>query len=137
MYGQFYNQGYYPNNFNQMYQMQQYQNNQPQQMQTQQVQNQQTDERIWVQGEESAKAYLVAPNSFVRLWDSSEMRFYEKRADQTGKPYMEVYEYKLRGSNAPNLALTNVSNGIDYMKEINALKSRIEALEKGSEEDVK
>lgn len=53
-----------------------------------------TDERIWVQGRSSADAYLVAPNGFVRLWDNNENVFYEKRADQTGRLYMDVYEYK-------------------------------------------
>lgn len=140
MYGNFYNAGYYPGYNNQNYQqMQQYQT-QPQQYQPQQIQQQQTqnqDERIWVQGEESAKAYLVAPNSFVRLWDSSEMRFFEKRADASGKPYMEVYEYKLRGSNAPNIGVANANDAVDYMKEIDALKQRIEALEKGADGDAK
>lgn len=52
------------------------------------------DERIWVQNETSAEAYLVAPNGFVRLWDSSRPVFYEKRADSTGRPLpMDVFEY--------------------------------------------
>lgn len=52
------------------------------------------DERLWVQGEDAARAYLMAPNSFVRLWDSTSPVFYEKSTDSTGRPYMDVYEYK-------------------------------------------
>lgn len=53
------------------------------------------DERIWVTSQQAAEAYLVAANSFVRLWDSSQPRFYEKSADCTGRPMtMKVYEYK-------------------------------------------
>lgn len=53
------------------------------------------DERIWVTSQQAAEAYLVASNSFVRLWDSSQPRFYEKSADCTGRPMpMKIYEYK-------------------------------------------
>lgn len=53
------------------------------------------DERIWVSNQQAADAYLVAQNSFVRLWDSSQPRFYEKSADCTGRPMaMKVFEYK-------------------------------------------
>lgn len=53
------------------------------------------DERIWVSSQQSAESYLVAANSFVRLWDSSRPVFYEKSADCTGRPMqMKVFEYK-------------------------------------------
>ena len=84
----------YPNqNFNPNYgmipnYMNQNNNNQ------QQTQNN-PDERIWVPSMSAAEAYLVAANGFVRLWDSSCNKFYEKSADYSGRPYpMKVYEYK-------------------------------------------
>ena len=87
----------------------------------------QTDERIWVQNEVSAEAYLVAPNSFVRLWDSSKPRFYEKRADATGRPLpMDTFEY---ARIQPKSETLEPSPTVDYLKEINALKERISALE--------
>lgn len=87
-----------------------------------------TDERIWVQNQTSAEAYLVAPNSFVRLWDSSLPRYYEKRADATGRPYpLEVYEYSRV---AQNESLTGGKGNIDYTDEIKRLNERISALEK-------
>lgn len=86
------------------------------------------DDRIFVQGEIAAQAYLVAPNSFVRLWDSQSNVFYEKRADSSGRPYMETYEYKKR-DNLASHPVTESNNTIDYELKINALEKRIRALE--------
>ena len=84
----------------------------------------QNDERIWVPNENAAEAYLMAPNSFVRLWDSARPVFYEKRTDATGRPFpMETYEYSKKQN-------TNFNIGNDDVKEqIEALTQRIEALE--------
>lgn len=124
-----------------------YQNmmNYPQQMPQQQQFNAMpatSDERIWVQSAQAAEAYLVAPNSFVRLWDSQKPVFYEKRADSTGKPLpMEVYEYRRKVADASNSALLTSGNTIDYDAEISALNERITALEsilkKGVKKDAK
>lgn len=90
----------------------------------------QQDERIWVQGEGAAQAYLVAPNSFVRLWDSNAPVFYEKRADSSGRPSLEVFEYSRKGAQMPSqTVLSNVDR--DYSEQIEALKKRIEAIEEG------
>lgn len=87
---------YYPNYQQQFYQpVQSIQPIQP--LQTSQAAQAAQDERIWVQGENAAMAYLVAPNGFVRLWDSTAPVFYERRADAQGKPLpMEVYTYQKR-----------------------------------------
>lgn len=92
------------------------------------------DERIWVQGEDAAKAYLVAPNSFVRLWDSNCNVFYEKSADQSGRPYMQTFEYSPRNAVPQNTAVSDAGGTIDYGKEIEALKRRIQALEQMGEQ---
>lgn len=85
------------------------------------------DERIWVQNETSAEAYLVAPNSFVRLWDSQRPVFYEKRADASGRPFpMETFEYKRKQAQTP-LIDENTTSAIE--EQIEALTKRIEALE--------
>lgn len=53
------------------------------------------DERIWVPNETAANAYLVAPNGFVRLWDSQRPVFYEKTTDPTGRQNpMVTYKYE-------------------------------------------
>mgnify|MGYP003293529492 CR=1 FL=1 len=93
-----------------------------------QAQTPSPDERIWVQNETAADSYLVAPNGFVRLWDASVNRFYEKRADATGRPLpMDVYEYSKKNGPAPEPIKEDDS---DIRKEIAALQARIEALEK-------
>lgn len=90
------------------------------------------DERIWVQNETSAEAYLVAPNGFVRLWDSSKPIFYEKRADATGRPMpMEMYEYTKIASNR---GLGNADEQCAINERIDGLIKRIEALEEGMNE---
>lgn len=96
----------------------------PQQMQ----QQSNPDERIWVQGQGAAEAYLVAPNSFVRLWDSQAPVFYEKRADQTGRPFLEVFEYKRKGADSPTAELSQSSQPINYEERLNALERQMETL---------
>lgn len=83
-----------------------------------------SDERIWVQDEIQANSYLVAPNSFVRLWSASQPVFYEKRADAMGRPLpMEVYEYKKRDE-------VSAPESLDYSSEIKALSERLSVIEK-------
>ena len=61
----------------------------------------QTNDFIWVQGEAGAKAYLVAPNNTVTLWDSESPTIYLKTADTNGVPSMRVLEFTERTPNAP------------------------------------
>lgn len=80
------------NPFMQNFQPNNYQNNMVNNQQQNQVQQ---DERIFVSNQQAAESYIVAANSFIRLWDSSQPRFYEKSADCTGRPMqMKVFEYK-------------------------------------------
>lgn len=82
-----------------------------------------SDERIWVSGIEQAQNYLMTPNSFVRLWDSSTNCFYEKRTDQSGRPYLETYEYSRKGGSPQNMVQ------VDFSEQIKSLEMRIKALE--------
>lgn len=59
-----------------------------------QVQQTQQNPFIWVQGEEAAKAYLVAPGNTVILWDSEKPLIYVKSADASGMPNIRIIEYK-------------------------------------------
>lgn len=63
---------------------------QPQQFQPQQ--NPPTPSIVWVQSEQEALNYLVAPNSAVTLWDSNSPVVYLKQADASGKPSMKIYD---------------------------------------------
>lgn len=51
---------------------------------------------IWVQGEAGAKAYPIAPNTTVQLWDSEDQVIYLKSADASGMPSMKVLDYTIR-----------------------------------------
>ncbi len=83
------------------------------------------DERVWVPNREAADAYLMAPNSFVRLWNSSIPEFYEKRSDASGRPYTEAFEYKRKESNV----LQKTSEEEETKRE-NALAEKIDGIEK-------
>ena len=57
---------------------------------------------IWVQGEEGAKAFMVAPGSSVMLMDSENTVFYLKSSDQSGMPLpLRIFDYTERTSNQP------------------------------------
>ena len=69
--------------------------------------NIQQDERVFVSNQQAAESYIVAANGFVRLWDSSQPKFYEKSADYTGRPMpMKIFEYK-EVSAMPEMIPTN------------------------------
>lgn len=71
-----------------------YQNQYFSQMAQYQPQNNQTG-IIWIQGEQAAKSYLVAPNTTVLLMDSETTKFYLKSSDSSGMPLpLRVFEYK-------------------------------------------
>lgn len=53
----------------------------------------------WVSGEAGAKAYLVAPNTTVQLWDSESQTIYLKSADASGMPTMKILDYTIRDNN--------------------------------------
>lgn len=97
-----YNNGF-PASYQPMYQPIQYQ---PVQYQPQQIQQQQPVQQaqqmnsnmIWVSGEAGAKAYLVAPNTTVQLWDSEAQHIYLKSADASGMPTIKTLDYTIRDS---------------------------------------
>lgn len=123
------NYGYYPQYNYQNYQPQQYQPvQQPQQNQTMQ------DDRVWVASEAAADAYPLTAGGFIRLWDSNNPIFYEKRADASGRPFpLVAYDYKIRGSQQePQTAST-----ADLEKRISQLEEDLKALKKSAKRPVK
>ena len=55
---------------------------------------------IWVQGEQAAKGYPVAPNQSVLLMDSEQSAFYIKSADNAGMPQpLRIFDYSERNTN--------------------------------------
>ena len=81
---------------------------------------------IWVQGEQAAKSYLVAPNTTVQLWDSEEKVIYLKSADASGMPSMKILDYTIRGD-----ANTQAAPVAEY-----ATKDDLKALEEKIREEI-
>lgn len=101
-----------------------------QQAGTQMSSPQQNNGMIWIQGVESAKAFQVAPNSTVVLWDSEQQCCYIKSADASGMPSMRILDYTIR-SEAPKTAqnaLYGNNTDIPTRQDLNALQGQIDAL---------
>ena len=92
---------YYPPPQPQQYmdQLSQLRAQQPQQAQVQpQMQPQPQSSITWVQGEEGAKAFLVAAGNSVLLMDSEAPVFYIKSTDTSGMPMpLRVFDFVERG----------------------------------------
>lgn len=110
------------------------------QMQSQGQQTQNGNSLIWVSGEAGAKAYLVAPNTTVTLWDSESQTIFLKSADATGMPSMKILDYTIR-SNAPQETVStphsDFATKVDVesiRKDILALRERVDVLAKKGDE---
>ena len=63
----------------------------------------QTNQQVgltWVQGEQAAKSFLIAPGTTVALWDSDSQTVYLKSADASGMPSIKVLDYTIREDTA-------------------------------------
>lgn len=81
---------------------------------------------IWVQGEEGAKAYMVARNSTVVLWDVENPVIYLKSADESGMPSMRIFDLRERvpfPKEPPAAGVEYITRG-----EFDALKARLDEL---------
>lgn len=89
---------------------------------------QQNNGIIWVQGEEGAKAYLVAPNSTVVLWDSESPIIYIKSADMNGMPSTRIFDLTERTTQ--RTAPLAVNNSVEYATkdEFSALADKVNEL---------
>lgn len=96
-------------------------------------QTQGTPSIIWVQGEEGAKAYMVAAGNSVLLMDSENSAFYIKSTDASGMPLpLRVFDYKERTTDAKTPPQTAQQAGGEFVTraEFNALAARCAELEK-------
>lgn len=84
---------------------------------------------IWVSGEAGAKAYLVAPNNTVQLWDSESQTIYLKSADASGMPTMRVLDYTFREAQKPQIEGFDKKTYYATLEDIKSLNERICALE--------
>ena len=69
---------------------------------------QSTNDVIWVQGLAGAKAYLIAPNNTVTLWDSESPTIYVKSADMNGVPSMRILDFTERTENSSKSSTEHV-----------------------------
>lgn len=58
------------------------------------------DDRLWVEGEEAARSYLVAAGNSAVLWDNNRDTIYFKQTDPTGRPLpMMILDFTVRDQN--------------------------------------
>lgn len=109
-----------------------YQSYYPQHQNPYQVQapSQQNSNLIWVSGEAGAKAYMIAPNTTVQLWDSEAQVIYLKSADASGMPSMKILDYTIRSETpTSHVQPVQTANPIEVSKsDLDALQSQIDAL---------
>lgn len=104
----------------------------PTQMNVAPTQPTQNNGIIWVSGEAGAKAYMVAPNTTVQLWDSESQTIYLKSADASGMPSMRIIDYTIRDNTpkGPNLGAQSdyvTRNELQsVLDELNALKAKLD-----------
>ena len=96
----------------------------------QQPKNGGNDMMIWVQSEAGAKAFLVAPNTTVVLWDTESPTIYVKSADMNGVPSMRILDFVERGVPVQSAPVANYATS----EEVNQLKEQINALSEKYEE---
>lgn len=98
---------------------------------------QQQSNMTWVSGEAGAKAYQVAPNTTMALWDSEETRIFLKSSDAMGMPSMKVLDYTVRDESTTQNALMNSQNApktdfatkddiLSIQEQINDLRGKLE-----------
>ena len=91
-------------------------------------QPQQSAPIIWVQGEEGAKAYMVAAGNSVLLMDSESSVFYIKSTDASGMPQpLRIFDYTERGKQAVE-KVESKNDKFVTREEFDALRARFDAL---------
>jgi hypothetical protein len=120
-----YNNGF-PMNYPQYTQQYPQQYQQPIPTPQPQINQNQNNPIIWVSGEAGAKAFLVAPNTTVQLWDSENPVIFLKSADASGMPSMKILDYTIREGEKPqNTPLKSEMNNYATKEELNAFRSEI------------
>lgn len=119
--------GGYPATYQPLYQP--YTQVAPVQQQTPAVQTPVQGGLNWIQGEQAAKSYLVAPNNSVVLFDSESQSIYIKSADASGMPSMKILDYTIRDTANPAVSpVENNNTSYATKDEIKAVSDQITAL---------
>lgn len=146
----YYNNGAMPDNLAMLKNQNQYQY-QPtfptyQQQPLQAIQNQPMQPQnnnsgmIWVDNEQEAFSYPIAPNTAVALWDNYNSAVYLKKSDASGKTTTEIYDLvKRQPLHAQNQAvgtLNNMNSTFVSREEFNALEAKLNGFISGRNEAV-
>ena len=87
---------------------------------------------IWVDNEEQAKNYLVAPNNVVPMFDKSSSAMYIKSSDGAGMPTFKKYKLidvdEETPKNAPTTHKCTCGDKFATKEQINALEGKIDDL---------
>ena len=87
---------------------------------------------IWVDNEEQAKNYLVAPNNVIPMFDKSSSAMYIKSADGAGMPTFKKYKLidvdEETPKNAPKTHECTCGDKFATKEQINALEGKIDDL---------
>ena len=87
---------------------------------------------IWVDNEEQAKNYLVAPNNVIPMFDKSSTAMYIKSADGAGMPTFKRYKLidmdEEKPKNAPKTYECTCGDKYATKEQINDLRSKIDDL---------
>ena len=87
---------------------------------------------IWVDNEEQAKNYLVAPNNVIPMFDKSSSSMYIKSADGAGMPTFKRYKLidvdEEKPKNAPETHKCTCGDKFATKEQINALEGKINDL---------
>lgn len=85
---------------------------------------------VWVQGEDGAQNYPVAPNNTVLLMDSNSNKFYIKSSDMYGKPTVRVYTYEEQVKEQQKPTEQASQNDFVSREEFDTLKKQFDELMK-------
>lgn len=87
---------------------------------------------IWVDNEEQAKNYLVAPNNVIPMFDKSSSAMYIKSADGAGMPTFKKYKLidvdEETPKNAPKTHECTCGDKFATKEQINVLKAKLDDL---------
>ena len=95
---------------------------------------------IWVQGEQAAKGYPVAPNQSVLLMDSEQSAFYIKSADNAGMPQpLRIFDYSERNANPVSVQQPeqNFVTHTEFEEKLEEIKSMIKTTTKEKKTNAK
>lgn len=92
------------------------------------------DDRIWVPSRAAADAYLIAPNGFATLWDSTKSVFYEKRADASGRPSLREFTYSEKAAPIQEETPNNMEIFESRLDEFNRRLEKLETAKRPKKE---